>query len=232
MLNRKSLLLVALSFCLVGATASSAKAQCNTTPVVIDLTGAGSGTSIGSPVGTNTNPQITVGPFAGPLTARQTVVTINLAGCRQANIVVEYEGQPSGWTAHTADSPTSDGFGGDGGTTINNAEVQIVDETMAVYSADTLAGAPQLLRQDLSLTDSAIKFVVRNQFLSWGQAYGFLQSPDNIIQNPAPPHGLLFAIPDTASMDGSRIYLGLNRVVLGPGTRIGSGARRAIITLQ
>jgi hypothetical protein len=70
-----------------------------------------------------------------------------------------------------------------------------------------------------------MKFVVRNQFFSWGQPFGSLQTPAS--KN-------LFAIPDTTvvAADQRAIYLGLNEVITGRADRKGCGARRALVTFK
>jgi hypothetical protein len=221
---RQSLLFVAFSLFLFGAAAGEAKAQCPSSPFGIDLK---TGLTFGTPP-----PQVTV--LSPPTdsnfdTWREAVLKINLTGgCTQANIVVEYEGKPTGWSLNLGDSPTNNGFGGDSGTTPNAAELEILDDALNVYGAfrpttDPPGTVDRILRQEVQLKDSAIKFVVRNQFLSISPAYTWLQTP--AIQR-------LFAIPDAASTDGSNIYLGINRVISGPGNRVGTGARRVLITLQ
>ena len=147
-------------------------------------------------------------------------------GCTQANVVVEYEGVPSLWTLNLGDSPTNDGFAGDAGTTAHNAEAWILGEDLSVANAGnlpTVINNPMVL-QHLALTNAALKFVVKNQFLSWGQPYSQLQTP--ATQN-------LFAIPDSSvpTADQRAIYLGVNRVIAHTG-RTGCGARRVLISFQ
>lgn len=147
--------------------------------------------------------------------------------CTQANVVVEYEGLPKSWTVNLGDSSTNDGFaGGRANTTANNAELWILNEDMALANGGnkpSVINNPQVV-QHLGLSNGAVKFVVKNQFLSWGQPYGYTQAPST--KN-------LFAIPDNTKLgDGRAIYLGLNRVISGPGTRTGCGARRVLITFQ
>jgi hypothetical protein len=158
---------------------------------------------------------IQAGPFA------QALLTINVASpCRRANIVVEYEGQPVGWTVNLGDSPSNDGYGGDYGTTPNNAELQVLGNILTVYSSATSPSNLQVLEVDtLSLRDGSLKFVVGNQYLTWGQPFH---------QVPGAPK--LFALPD--AVDGSRIYLGINHVVLAQRNRTGTGARRVMISFQ
>jgi hypothetical protein len=90
-------------------------------------------------------------------------------------------------------------------------------------SAWSLLQSPLVL-QHLALTNAALKFVVKNQFLSWGQPYSQLQTP--ATQN-------LFAIPDSSVpvADQRAIYLGVNRVIAHTG-RTGCGARRVLISFQ
>lgn len=147
--------------------------------------------------------------------------------CTQANIVVEYEELPKAWTLNIGDSATNDGHaGGAAGTTRNNAELWVLGEDLALANGGntpSVINNPQVV-QHLGLKNGAVKFVVKNQFVSWGEPYGFAQAPST--KN-------LFAIPDTASNgDGRAIYVGLNRVIRGPGSRTGCGARRVLITFQ
>jgi len=168
--------------------------------------------------------------------AREAVLKIDLLGsgatCTRANIVAEWEGLPKDWTLNIGDSPTNNGFAGDSGTTVNDAELWILNERMSIANNGLSPDNP-LYGQDLSLTDSSLAFVVKNQYVSWGQPYSFLQTPAS---------KQLFALPDNdaataASEKGSKIYVGLNRVVdsitgaasLG---RRGCGLRRVMVTLQ
>lgn len=144
------------------------------------------------------------------------------AGCTTANVVVEYEGLPCGWTVDLGDSPTDNGFGGDSGSTPRNAELQIVGEDLAVYNGsgnaalvDNMAGA------DLALTNGALKLTVREQFVSWGNPYSYLSTPNT---------KMLYALSDP--LDPRAIYLGLNRVIQATAGRTGYGARRVLITFK
>ena len=163
---------------------------------------------------------------ACPLAAGWKMAAVKIvvpAGCTQANVVVEYEGLPSAWTVDLGDSPTNDGFGGDAGSNPPyNAELQILAEDLAVYNGSANpALVDNLAIAHLALTDSALKFVVKDQFVSWGNPHTILQTPKNKI---------LFSFTDPK--DPRTIYLGLNRVISGPGARTGCGARRTLITFQ
>jgi len=159
---------------------------------------------------------------------QELVVTIPIpANCTKAIILAEYEGKPTDWTLDLGNSPTNDGFAGDaGGNGGHNAEVWIKDQSMAIANASsdpTKIDNPILL-QDVSLTDSSFKFVVSNQFVSWGQPYGFLQTPAS--QN-------LFAIPNNdVSPPNRNIYLGLNTVITGDASRSGCGVRTVLIRFE
>jgi hypothetical protein len=165
-------------------------------------------------------------PAAGCAGWKMAAIKIVVPGapnaCTQANVVVEFEGTPKLWTVNLGDSPTNDGFAGDAGTTDNDAELWVLGEDLSLANGGPLAQVNNpLAMQHLSLTDGALKFVVKNQFVSWGQPYSLVQSPASKF---------LFAIPDTTA-DQRAIYLGLNRVI-GHTGRTGCGARRVLITFQ
>jgi hypothetical protein len=209
-----------VGFLLVLATSNMAGAACPGNPFYLDLkTGV-----------TSANPQITfksaLANSPAPCTGwKEAVLKIDLRGCTQANVVVEYEGTPKDWTVNLGDSPTNDGFAGDAGTTPNNAEMWIVNEDLSVANGGNAPGVIDnpIARLDMALTDSALKFVVKNQYLSIGNPAGLLQTPNT---------KKLFAIPDTAvAAEGSNIYLGINRTIANPSRR-GCGARRVLINLQ
>jgi len=147
-------------------------------------------------------------------------------GCTEANIWVEYEGMPTGWTINVGDSPGNNGFGGDSGELDSEAELQILDETLSVYSTGLGPGIVDLLAQeDLGLNDGALEIVVRNQYVSWGQPFSSLNTPNS---------GLLYALPDAgaAPADANTFYLGVNRVVSGPGGRTGCGVHRVLVSFR
>ncbi len=221
--NKKSLLWSALCFCFFLTCAGAAQAQCIDDPVTVDLrTGRIFG---GNPLITAINT-----PFDSDGDGwLESVFSINVdKGCRCANITVEYEGTPSGWTVNIGDSPTNNGFGGDSaGSPDSEAEAQILDQALSVYnsfnpSTDPPGTVDRMFHQELALTNGAAKFVVCDQYLSYGQPHGILWTP--AIKR-------LYALPDPA-VGNSLIYAGFNRVISGPGSRTGSGARRVTISLQ
>ena len=233
---RKSIIHIALCSLLVAAAPAAARAACPAGFATVDLkTGAA---TISGPL----IPYITYtaggAPSPVPATAacpaaalwKRAAIKIVIPGapnaCTQANVVVEYEGTPKLWTVNLGDSPTNDGFAGDAGTTDNDAELWVLGEDLSLANGGSLAQVNNpLVLQHLALTDGALKFVVKNQSVSWGNPYSLVQSPASKF---------LFAIPDTtvAAADQRAIYLGLNRVIGNNASRTGCGARRVLITFQ
>jgi hypothetical protein len=173
---------------------------------------------------------LTASTTAGCSGWQELVVKADLpAGCTGIVVDAEWEGLPQAWTLNIGDSPTNDGFAGDAGSTVHNAELWVLNENLAIANASGNPSAIDnpLVSQNLSLTDSALKFLIKNQFVSWGQPYQFVQSPNN---------KLLFALPDTtvAAADQNSIYIGMNRVISGaPGNgRTGCGLRRVLFRFQ
>jgi hypothetical protein len=142
-------------------------------------------------------------------------------GCSGVNVEVAYEGLPHAWSINLGDSPTNDGYAGDGGTTDNDAELWILEENLSVATSGAAPDNP-LATAHLALTDGGLKLVAKNQFVSWGNPYSFVQAPNT--RN-------LFAIPDptVTAADQRALYLGLNRTI-GNGSRSGCGARRVLVT--
>ncbi len=144
-------------------------------------------------------------------------------GCSQANVDVEYEGLPSGWTVNLGDSPTNDGFAGDAGSTPHNAELWVLNEDLSLANAGNnpaVIDNPRVTAH-LALTNSALKLVVKDQLVSWGNPYTLAQSP--AVKD-------LYSFTDP--LEPRTIYLGLNRVITGRPDRPGCGARRVLITFQ
>lgn len=153
------------------------------------------------------------------------VLRLDLApGCDEAEIAVEYY-KPTAWTVHIADSPTNDGYGGDAGTTVYNAELWINQQILWVASNRAPGGNDnELAQENLDLNYGALKFVVKNQHISWGPPYNVLETPGT---------KKLFALPDPSNPgEGYSIYLGLNRVVAQDPVRQGCGLQRALVTVE
>lgn len=229
---RKSMLHLLLCALVLAAAPAAVQAQCPTGLVGLDLkTGIGynvaplpAGTVGFTPTGALSAVPVSASCPAGWKKAALKIVIP--AGCTQANVVVDFEGTPKSWSVNLGDSPTNDGFAGDGGTTDNDAELWILGEDLSVANGGSAAAINNpLVLQHLALTNGSIKFAVKNQFVSWGNPYGFVTSPASKF---------LFAIPDTTvpAADQRAIYLGLNRVIVDRADRIGCGARRVLISFQ
>jgi hypothetical protein len=233
----RSLVSVTLGvFALVTLTAIPAAAQCPPFICYVDLVQGASicpndpvypaaSRNIAPIVIDADNPNCTPGPFAA-------VVQVNIPdACTGVSVLVEYGGLPDGWTVNIGDSPTNNGFAGDSGSlpTGQNAEVQILDEDLSVYSAASAPPVDRLATAHLALTDGWVRFVVKDQYLSWGQPFSDVETPSL---------GKLFFIPTppVTAPANRTIYVGLNRVILPVGapssSRNGCGARHALIFTQ
>ena len=232
---RKSMLHILLCALVLAAAPAAVQAQCPTGLVGLDLkTGVGfsvpplpAGTVGFTPTGALAPVPVSASCPAAAGWKKAALQIVIPAGCTQANVVVEFEGQPKLWTVNLGDSATNDGFaGGAPGTTANNAELWILNEDLSLANAGNNPAVINnpLAMQHLALTNGALKFVVKNQFVSWGNPY-------SVVQAPATTN--LFAIPDSTALGDQRaIYLGLNRVITNRPDRVGCGARRVLISFQ
>ncbi len=224
---RTTPILLTLAILLLGGAAAAEAQQCTPNLAYVDLI-AGGGEVLSNPnfmiIEDGTVPG---GEDCDPDTWRAAVLKITLPEPCSCGIVwVEYVGEPHGWTVNIGDSPTNDGFGGDGGSAPagQNAEVDVLDQLLSVWSAaDNPNDVDLLLRQHLGLRDGALKFVVCDQYVSVGQPFSNLNTPDL--------ERLFFLEDDPGSPDNRTIYVGLNRTV-NRATRNGCGARRALAIFQ
>ncbi|MEG3970225.1 DUF4347 domain-containing protein [Microcoleus sp. T2B6] len=161
----------------------------------------------------------------------EAVAKINFDGkIKKAKFIVEYDKTPSGWTVNLGDSASNDGYGGDASTNSRDAEMQIVNGGMAVFGNDynTPAGGeltPGNVPNFVS-NGSRVELEVSNEQLAWDNKSGL----KNSLNSP-----YLYALngqPDATGPVNSEIYAGFNRVISGPGDRIGSGASKVTILLN
>lgn len=179
------------------------------------------------------------GSSIGPITNGQAVVTLDLKPltgikCKRANIVVEYEGTPTGWTVDIGDSPSNDGYGGGGQSnpTASCAEVQVHSSLVNAYKDCGPGGAAALplspaLPAPLSLKDGSLKFAVEDGYLSVGQPFASAKDAQSFHLPDTTPAGV-------GTSDGSKIYAAFNRVIslARDAARVGTGVRRVMITLE
>ena len=189
-----------------------------TSPWVLDLvTGATTGAQP-SAITILTSPTPLSGTHAGWMRAS---LRINMVEFKQANFVVEYEGEPEGYTLNIGDSPSNDGWSGDAGHA-SCAELQVAAQTLKVWGKPygSTPACHVYGTQNYVLRDGSLKFAVRNHFVSVGQPYFPMQDFE------------LFQLPDTAKPDGHNVYAGFNQVIRHRDDRVGHGLRRVMITLQ
>jgi len=155
------------------------------------------------------------------------VVRVNLPdGCSGLTVIVEYGPEHDGHTIDIGDSVTDNGYGGDAGSLPagQNAEVHVVQDQLLVFSAaDNPVDVDTLATANLALEDSAIKFVIKDQFVSWSQPYTALETPDL--------ERLFFLPSNPVAPDNRTVYVALNRVVADT-SRLGCGVRHALMFTQ
>jgi len=231
LMRHKALLLITLGLCGSATAGAAQPGLCNRATFYADLR---TGLVVnGDPALFNVISPMTPSMKADCAGWNEMVVQVDIPrGCTAATVTVGYEGNPPDWTApgnwtlNIGDSPTNNGYSGDAGTTVHNAELWVLDRRLALADAGNSPGvidSPKVYN-DLSLTDGGMEFLIKDQFVSWGHPYQVTQSPIN---------KMLFAIPDP-TMPGAEnsIYVGLNRVISGPGSRTGCGLRSAVIAFQ
>jgi len=173
----------------------------------------------------------------------ETVVEIALdpaRGCGCAQLRIHYAKPITNWTVNLGDSPTSDGYGGDAGTTFDEAELQIQGQTVFVYSASRGEGTPGVGRVlDSPLPPLAGKFLdveVCDQQVLLEVPGGLAGGGPYRVKLSASVLGGLFAFarPDGGTGKDRGLYAAFNRVVYLPSgaqRRIGTGVRRVELRL-
>ena len=171
--------------------------------------------------------------------------------CGCATFHISYDAPPYFFTVNIGDSPTNDGYGGDAGTTLDAAEMQILGSHLAVFTSGRPRGGTSpielLYESDLPpLAGRSIDLEVCDQTL------GFTLPPGK--GNPEPMRwrlqtvylGLLYSLaraPAPGSTDeksvpgGNQIYAAFNRVIhvkdgAASHGRVGSGVKRVEISLS
>jgi len=226
-MNRRNAFLAVFAALLVTVFgASPAMAQCPSFICYLDLT-TGPG-----PNGADICPNTSVynvqqrGTIASveadcPANVISALVEVTLpTGCTALEATVEFVGEPRGWSVDIGDSPTVNGFGGDAPGTVpggQNAELEILDGTLVLYSAATAPPVAHLARQHLALEDGALKLRVEDQAIQWGQPFSRVESIDD----------RLFFLADPP-LDNRTLHLGFNRVVANTG-RTGCGVGHVLM---
>jgi hypothetical protein len=171
--------------------------------------------------------------------------------CGCATFHVTYDAPSYFFSVNIGDSPTNDGYGGDAGTTLDAAEMQIMSSHLAVFTSGRPRGGTSpielLYESDLPpLTGRSIELEVCDQTLGFTLPAG--------KGNPEPLRwrlqtvnlGLLYSLaraPERGSPEDARtpgnnqIYAAFNRVVhikdgAASHNRVGSGVKRVEISLS
>lgn len=143
------------------------------------------------------------------------------SGCTALEATVEYVGEPHGWSVDLGDSPTVNGFGGDAPGTLpggQNAELEVLDDTLTLYSSATDGDdLVRLAQQSMALEDGALKIRVEDQAIQWGQPLTRVESIDD----------RLFFLADPP-LDNRTVYLSFNRVVADT-SRTGCGVSHVLM---
>lgn len=218
---------IALGLVLAIVSAAAANAACPTSVFFADLALPLTGT-YGTPASTVTVVPGTLAKVA-PCPFNQVVLELNIpTGCTTVIANVEFEGPPKGWQLDLGNSPTNDGFAGDANSTGGaNAELWILEanglNNLSIANGGTSPAVIDnpLVSQSVSLLDSSLKFVVKDQSVSWGQ-------PHELVQTPASKNLFRFPHPGTAP---NALWLGLNRVIAN-NSRNGCGARSVWVRFE
>ena len=143
---------------------------------------------------------------------------------KRVNFLVEYDGNPRGWTVHIGDDAINDGYGGGG------AELQVLtpqsaasdfENTMLALYSTTYGPFDKVLEKRVSVKDGALRFSVANQEIMLGSPYEVLQAGS--VKN-------LIALPGTNG--DMKVFAGFNRVISGRPDRTGSGVSKVIISVE
>lgn len=171
--------------------------------------------------------------------------------CGCATFRIFYDAPPEFFTVNIGDSPTNDGYGGDAGTTLDAAEMQILGSHLAVFTSGRPRGGTSPIEMlyesdlpplagrsiDLEVCDQTLGFTLpagrgnpaplrwRLQTVNLGLLYSLARAPAPGTSGDAPAPG------------GNQIYAAFNRVIHvkdGPAShnRVGSGVRRVEISLS
>ncbi|XP_071100051.1 signal peptide, CUB and EGF-like domain-containing protein 1 isoform X2 [Haliotis cracherodii] len=164
--------------------------------------------------------------------AAQAVIRMDFSGpYKGAKFLLDYGESPRLWTLDVSDSPTGDGFGGDNGTSSNNAEAQIHNRQLRVYG-NSLPGYMEASINGGNLLKVVDNFVkkgakvsvdISDERIEWvqGRKRDYMESRH------------LFTLSGQKTEFGpveSNVYVGFNRVVRGK-YRSGSGLCRVTISL-
>lgn len=144
--------------------------------------------------------------------------------------------EPQGWTVHIGDSPTNNGFGGDGGSTSHDAEAHSFDNILSVYESDI--GTSELTCKFTGPQNPGgcivQQYFVGNDYFEFDPAVAVPANPLSICGN-----GEIFDFnpydepdfEDPSGLHEDKLYVGLNQTY-GSASRNGKGIQRACFFLS
>jgi hypothetical protein len=173
----------------------------------------------------------------------ETVMKINLNDPGQLNpykfaeFRIHYDGAPTGLSVNIGDSATNNGGSGDSGTQSNDAELQIgalMGSPASEYQRFQVLGNDntppgQKVQADvagLGTQAHDVYLTIGNEYAAWNAGPGLQGS----VTSP-----YLYALNGQADSEGPvnyDIYAAFNRVISGPGDRLGSGVGLVTVCLS
>lgn len=172
-------------------------------------------------------------PTLNSYDAYETVLKLNFAPENQIDIVkflIEYDENPQAYTVNIGDSQTNNGHKGDAADQSNDAEMQIVNNDLTIFSNDY---APEELRvvgsiSDLITENSTVSLYVKDQFLGWDEGLNTF-ADSNFVTSP-----YLYALNGQDDYEGPinyDIYAAFNRVIADSYDRHGTGVKNVTICM-
>jgi len=157
----------------------------------------------------------------------EVVVKLNYqSGFETSKFLIEYDKTPENWTVNIGDSQSNNGHKGDGAHQSNDAETQILNQTLVVHGNDDIPSSlnPLATVSDFVTEPSEIKLKVSNEYLAWNNHNGI----QGDVESP-----YLYALngqPDGEGPVNHDIYAAFNRVISST-SRIGSGVSKVTIVV-
>lgn len=160
------------------------------------------------------------------------LVHIDMRGRDRLILELQFSGPSREWSLNLGDSNTNNGWGGDGCTAINDAELQILNGVLELYGSDLLDTDPDygykvrfMKRwENVIGSDGKLRLEVADGKVTYLNSEGRRETFE---------HYALFALagqPDREAGVNYDLYLGVNRVVA-PG-RTGSGISKVKISFE
>ncbi|MBT9587225.1 hypothetical protein IV102_28030 [bacterium] len=127
------------------------------------------------------------------------------------DVEIQFQGPSRDWSFNLGDSSSNNGYGGDGGSTSHDAEMQIVNGRLDVFASDQIVDGDKHLVKGWPIQGESFKFQISDGRLSGDNGLS--------LQNTA-----LFALKGQEDREGPvnyDLFVGVNRVI--GGGRVGSG---------